>query len=212
MNQFVEKRNELLADRVIKGLQSRNMEGYYAKNKEEALKIALSLIPFGSSVGWGGSVSVEEIGLKQAVCEGNYQVINRDAAKDPEEKRAIELAIFGADYMLCGSNAITEDGELVNIDGYGNRVAGIICGPQNVLMIVGLNKVCKTLQDAISRAQNTAAPINTKRFPIDTPCNTNGACAKCKSEQTICCQYVVTRFSKIKGRIKIILVNDSLGF
>lgn len=206
------KRNALLSQKVIKGLESRNMEGFYAENKEEALKLALSLIPEGSSVGWGGSVSIAEIGLKQAIIEGNYKELNRDVCTDPAEKKAIELATFGADYFLCSSNAITEDGILVNIDGNSNRVAAIAYGPAHVLMIVGMNKVAKDVDAAIYRARNEAAPINTQRFPIETPCKKTGSCMNCMSKDTICCQFLTTRFSRHKGRIKVILVGEDLGF
>lgn len=205
-------RNKMLAEKVMKGLESRNMEGFYAETREEALKIALNLIPEGSTVGWGGSVSVSEIGLKDAVCTGNYQVYNRDICKDPEEKRDTELKILGSDYFLCSTNAITEDGIMVNIDGRGNRVAGIIWGPRNVIMVVGMNKVVKSLEDAWSRARNEAAPINAQRFPLQTPCKKTGSCADCKSPDTVCCQFVVTRYSKIPKRIKVILVNEDMGF
>lgn len=206
------KRNALLSQKVIKGLESRNMEGFYAENKEEALKLALSMIPEGSSVGWGGSVSIAEIGLKQAIIEGNYKELNRDVCTDPAEKKAIELATFGADYFLCSSNAITEDGILVNIDGNSNRVAAIAYGPAHVLMIVGMNKVAKDVDAAIYRARNEAAPINTQRFPIETPCKKTGSCMNCMSKDTICCQFLTTRFSRHKGRIKVILVGEDLGF
>lgn len=205
-------RNRMLAEKVIRGLESRNMEGFFAETKEKALEIALGLIPEGSSVGWGGSVSIAEIGLKDAVCSGSYQVYNRDASESPEEKRKTELAIMGSDCLLCSTNAITEDGILVNIDGRGNRVAGIIWGPEQVIMVVGMNKVVKNLEDAWSRARNEAAPINAQRFPIQTPCKKTGSCMDCKSPDTVCCQFVVTRYSKIPKRIKVILVNDDLGF
>lgn len=212
MDEMRTMRNNLLAGKVIKGLESRNMEGFYAETKEEALKIALELIPEGSSIGWGGSVSVDAIGLREAVCSGKYQVYNRDLCKTEEEKRQTELAVLGSDFLLCSTNAITEDGILVNIDGRGNRVAGIVYGPKNVIMVVGMNKVVKTQEDAWSRARNEAAPINAQRFPIQTPCKKTGSCADCKSPDTICCQFLVTRFSKVPKRIKVILVNEELGF
>lgn len=212
MNENRDARNQMLAEKVMKGLQSRNMEGYFAETKEEALKLALELIPTGSTIGWGGSVSVEEIGLKKAVCEGDYVVYNRDACKSLEEKKEIELKIFGCDYFLSSSNAVTEDGILVNIDGNSNRVAAIAYGPQNVLMIVGMNKIARDEEAAIYRARNEAATINAQRFPLDTPCKKNGSCANCKSKDTICCQFLITRFSRHAGRIKIILVNENLGF
>lgn len=206
------KRNELLAKKVIKNLESRNMEGYYAKTCEEALEKALSLIPKGSSIGWGGSASAKEIGLTEAIINGEYEVHNREAAKDGEEKGRIEREIFSCDYFFCGTNAMTEGGELVNIDGYGNRVAALIYGPKNVVLIVGMNKVCKDLESAMKRARNEAAPINAQRFSLNTPCNKEGSCYDCKVEDTICCQFVITRYSKIKNRIKVILVDDFLGF
>ena len=212
MNENRAKRNRLLGERIIKGLVSRNMEGYYAETKEAALAKALEWIPEGSSISWGGSVSVNEIGLKQAVCEGNYKTYNREAAKTPEEKREIELIAYDCDYFLTSANAITEDGILVNIDGIGNRVSAIANGPRNVLMIIGLNKVVKDVENAVSRARNEAAPVNAQRFGLDTPCSEYGTCFDCKSKDTICCQFLVTRFSKAAGRIKVILVNDDLGF
>ena len=212
MNENRVKRNRLLGDRVIRGLESRNMEGYYAETKEEALKKALELIPEGSSLSWGGSMTIAEIGLKEAVCSGNYKVYNRDAAKNPEEKRAAELAAYDCDFFLSSANAVSEDGVLVNIDGYGNRVSAICAGPRNVLMIVGMNKVVRDVENAVSRARNEAAPINAQRFDLDTPCCKTGACFDCKNPDTICCQFLVTRYSKVPGRIKVILVNEELGF
>ena len=206
------KRNKMLGEKIIKGLESRNMEGYYAENAEEALAKALEWIPEGSSVAWGGSMSIGEIGLKQAICEGNYQAYNRDAAKSPEEKRKIELITYDCDFFLASSNAITEDGVLVNVDGMANRVSAIANGPRNVIMIVGMNKVVKDVDNALSRARNEAAPVNAQRFGIDTPCSKAGSCFDCKSPECICCQILVTRFSRQKGRFKIILVDENLGF
>ena len=209
---MIKTRNRLLADRVIKGLESRNMCGYYAETKEDALKKALELIPEGSTIGWGGSVSVSEIGLRDAVLNGNYTVYNRDAAKSLEEKRDLEIKTFGCDYFLCSTNAMTEDGILVNIDGNSNRVAAIAFGPKNVLMIVGMNKIAKDVDSALSRARNIAAPTNAQRFPLDTPCKVNGSCVNCKNIDTICCEFLITRFSRHANRFHIILVNEDLGF
>ncbi len=212
MNENRIKRNELLGQRIIKGLEARNMEGYYVNTKEEALKKALELIPENSKVAWGGSVTIEEIGLKQAICKGKYKEFNRDTAKNQEEKRAMELAAYDCDYFLTSANAITEDGVIVNIDGFANRVSAIAFGPKNVLMIVGMNKVAKDLDSAVLRAQNEAAPINAQRFHPDTPCMKTGTCFLCKVPDTLCCQYLITRYSKIPKRIKIILVNEEIGF
>lgn len=211
MNEMIAKRNALLAEQMIRAMESRNYEAYYADSKEAALEKALELIPEGSSISWGGSASIKEIGLAQAVLEGNYDVYNRDDAKTPEEKRAIELKAFDCDYFLTSANGISEDGIIVNIDGRANRVAAIAYGPRNVLMIVGMNKVVKTEADAMSRAKNIAAPINAQRFS-GTPCTVTGSCANCKSPTCICCQTMITRFSMIPKRIKVILVNDDLGY
>ncbi len=212
MNENRVKRNKLLGERIIKGLESRNMEGFYAETKEEALQKALELIPEGSTVAWGGSMSVAEIGLKKVICEGNYKVFNRDDAPNREEKRKIELASYDADFFLASANAISEDGVMVNVDGFGNRVSAIAAGPQNVLMIVGMNKVVKDVENAVSRARNEAAPVNVQRFGLDTPCAKSGVCFDCKSPDCICCQILITRFSRVPKRIKVILVNDALGF
>ena len=209
MNENITKRNELLAQTVIKGLKSRNMTGYYAASKEEAKQIALSLIPEGSSVTMGGGMSVHEIGLVNALKEGNYNFIDRDAYED---KRAAMLAAYDADVFLSSSNAITQDGILVNIDGNANRVSAIAQGPKKVVMIVGMNKVCDDWDGAMKRARNVAAPINTQRFGLNTPCTKTGTCMDCKSPDTICCQFLITRFSRHAGRIHVILVNDNLGF
>ena len=209
MDEYIYKRNELLAKRVIKGLESRNMSGYYAANKEEALAKALELIPEGSSVTMGGAMSVHEIGLVDALKGGNYDFIDRDAADDP---RQAMLAAYDADVFLASANAITEDGILVNIDGNSNRVSAIAQGPLKVVFVVGMNKVCDDVDGALKRARNVAAPINAQRFGLSTPCAQKGACFDCKSPDTICCQFLITRFSRHEGRIHVILVNDNLGF
>lgn len=209
MNDNIFKRNELLAQKVIKGLASRNMTGYYAASAEEAKKIALDLIPEGASVTMGGGMSVHEIGLVDALKEGNYNFIDRDQASD---KRAAMLAAYDADFFLSSCNAMTEDGILVNIDGNSNRVSAICQGPRKVLFIVGMNKVCDDVDGAMKRARNVAAPINAQRFGLDTPCAKTGSCMNCKSPDTICCQFLITRFSRHEGRIHVILVNDTLGF
>ncbi len=212
MNENIVKRNELLAQKVIKGLESRNMSGYYAANKEDALKKALELIPEGSSVTMGGAMSAHEIGLVEAVKSGNYNFIDRDTAKTPEEKRAAMLAGYDADIFLSSVNAMTDDGILVNIDGNSNRVSMIAQGPKKVIFIVGMNKVCDDIDGAMKRARNVAAPINAQRFGLSTPCSKTGSCMNCKSPDTICCQFLITRYSRHEGRIHVILVNDNLGF
>ena len=209
MNPNLVKRNELLAQKTIAGLKSRNMDGYYAENKEEALKIALGLIPEGSSISMGGGMSVHEIGLSDALKEGNYNFIDRDAYED---KRQAMLMAYDADFFLSSVNAMTDDGVLVNIDGNANRVSAIAQGPKHVIFIVGMNKVCSDVDAAMKRARNIAAPANVQRFGLNTPCASKGTCFNCKSPDTICCQILITRFSRHPGRISVILVNDNLGF
>ena len=209
MDANIIKRNELLAQKVIKGLESRNMTGYYAATKEEALKKALELIPEGSSITMGGAMSAHEIGLVEALKKGNYNFIDRDAIAD---KRAAALQAYDADFFLASANAMTDDGVIVNIDGNSNRVSAIAFGPKKVLFIVGMNKVCGDIDHAMKRARNVAAPTNAQRFGLSTPCSKAGTCFDCKSPDTICCQFLITRFSRHEGRIHVILVNDNLGF
>ena len=208
-SEFITVRNDLLSQKVIKGLNSRNMTGYYAKDKDEALKLALELIPEGSTVTMGGAMSAHEIGLVKVLKEGNYNFIDRD---DYEDKREAALLAYDADVFLASTNAMTEDGILVNIDGNSNRVSAIAHGPKKVVFIVGMNKVCPDVDSAVKRARNVAAPINAQRFGIVTPCTQTGSCMNCKSADTICCNFLITRYSRHTGRIHVILVDESLGF
>jgi len=209
MDANIVKRNEKLAQKVIKGLESRNMTGYYAKDRDEALRTALGLIKEGSTVTMGGAMSAHEIGLVEALKKGNYNFVDRDQMED---KKAAALAAYSADVFLTSTNAMTEDGMLVNIDGNANRVSAIAHGPEKVIVIAGMNKVCDDLDGAMKRARNVAAPTNAQRFGIDTPCSKTGSCMDCKSPDTICCQFLITRYSRHKDRIHVILVNDMLGF
>lgn len=208
MTEFEKKRNAVLQETVIKGLKSRNMTGYYAEDKEAALKLALSLIPEGSQIAMGGCTSAVEIGLIDALKTGPYHYIDRATMGAREGL----LAAYDSDIFLSSVNAMTDDGILVNIDGNANRVSCIAQGPRKVLFIVGMNKICSDLDSAMKRARNIAAPLNTQRFDINTPCRKTGKCYDCKSADTICCQFLITRFSRHTGRISVILVNDDLGF
>lgn len=205
---YYEKRAQVL----LKNLHSRHFDAYYCETKEDALRQALSLIPEGASVGWGGSVSAEEVGLIDAVRNGNYRPIDRDTAKTQEERTRIMKQALLSDVFLTGSNAISLDGQLVNIDGTGNRVAAIVYGPDSVLVIAGMNKVEDTLEAAMTRARTVAAPMNSQRFSIQTPCKVTAECADCKSSQCICNQILITRHCRPAGRIKVILVGEDLGF
>ena len=208
MDENVRERNEKLAQTVIKGLQSRNMSGYYAADKEGAVKQALELIGEGSTVTMGGCASAHEIGLIKALEEGNYHYIDR-ATLAPRESL---MAAYDSDVFLSSANAMTSDGIMINIDGNSNRVSCIAQGPHKVVFIVGMNKVCSDLDEAMKRARNVAAPANAQRFDIKTPCKETGKCFDCKSPDTICCQFLITRYSRHKDRIHVILVNDTLGF
>lgn len=204
---YYEKRGNIL----VKNLQKRHFEAYYCADKAEALKKALELIPEGSTVGWGGVMSAHEIGLVQALHEGNYNVIDRDQLPPEQRVEAANRSLF-ADVFLTSANGLSLDGEMVNIDGNGNRVAAIIYGPKSVLVIAGMNKVCDTLEDAVTRARTVAAPMNQQRFSSPNPCGVTGTCADCKSETCICNHIVITRHCRPVGRIKFILVGDDLGF
>ena len=179
-----------------------------AEDKEAALKQALELIEENSTISMGGCMSAHEIGLVQALQEGNYQYLDRSKM----EPREGLLAAYDSDVFLSSANAMTSDGILVNIDGNSNRVSCIAQGPKKVIFIVGMNKVCDDLDSAMKRARNVAAPINAQRFEVKTPCKETGKCFDCKSPDTICCQFLITRYSRHTGRIHVILVNDNLGF
>jgi len=209
MNTNVQKRNELLAATVIKGLESRNMKGYYAEDKAQALEIALGLIEKGSRITSGGTATISEIGLKDALSKGDYQFVDRDQTED---KRAAEQFAYTADYYLGSVNAMTQDGILVNIDGNSNRVSAYAYGPRHLILVVSLNKVAPDIDSAMKRARNVAAVANVQRFGIQTPCKQTGTCMNCKSMDTICCQFLITRFERHKDRVHVILVNDVLGF
>ena len=195
---YYEKRGQIL----VKNLRSRHFDAYYCPDKASALEKALELIPKGASVGWGGAESAQQIGLIDAVRAGEYA----------EERVATMKKCLSADVFLTGANALSIDGEMVNIDGTGNRVAAIVYGPDSVIVVAGMNKVVDTLEDAITRARTIAAPINKQRFPNVTPCEVTGTCADCKSEGCICNQILITRHCRPIGRIKFIIVGEELGF
>ena len=209
---FVKQSNANAAAVIISRLQKRNMEGYFCETSKEAVEKALSLMPEGSVISWGGSMSLGQCGLMDAVKEKNYTLIDRMAATTPREKREVYARTGMADYYLMSTNAITMDGELVNIDGFCNRVACLCAGPEHVIIVAGMNKVVKNVQSGLDRIRTKAAPPNTVRLNRNTPCAKTGVCSDCFSPDCICSQIVVTRRSGIPGRIKIILVNEDLGF
>jgi len=205
-------RNQKAAQKVIKALESRQFEACWCETKEDALKTALGWLDKDMVIGYGGSATIDAVGLKEHLRENGYQLIDRDNAASHEEKNEMYLRALTADTFLTGCNAITEEGELVNVDGNGNRVAPICYGPKQVIVIVSINKLARNAEEALIRARTVAAPINAGRFGVDTPCVKTGFCKDCKSPDCICSQIVTTRFCKPAKRIKVILVGETLGF
>lgn len=203
---------EKLAVTIIENLKKRNMEGFYCATASEAVEKALSLMPENSSITWGGSETLKESGLMNAIHEKNYRLIDRSSAKTAEESRAIYGEMVCADFFLTSTNALTINGELVNIDGHSNRVACLCCGPQNVIVLAGINKLVPDVESGFQRVRNIAAPPNAVRLSRNTPCAQTGKCADCFSPDCICSQIVVTRRSSIPNRIKVILIGEALGF
>lgn len=203
-----EKRGKVL----VKNLKNRHFDAYYCATKEEALEKALSLIQPGATVGWGGAMSAQQIGLMDALNAGDYKTLDRDRCETPQQREQLMHDCLSADVFLTGANAMSLDGQMVNIDGTGNRVAAIIYGPKNVLVVVGMNKVCDTLDDAMKRARTVASPMNMQRFDKDTPCAKTGVCGDCKKEGCICNQIVITRHCRPVGRIKFLVVGEDLGY
>jgi len=203
---YFDKRGEVM----VKNLSSRGFEAYYCTDRAAALKKALELIPEGATVGWGGAMSAQQIGLLDAMNAGNYNVIDRDKAPNPEAREQAMRDCLLADVFITGANALCIDGQMVNIDGNGNRVAAIVYGPRSVVVVAGMNKVTDSLEAAVVRARTVAAPMNAQRFQLKTPCSVTGVCGNCKGEG-ICNQMLITRNSKPAGRIKVILVGEELG-
>lgn len=203
---------ENIANTIIKNMKKRQIEGYYCPDKQSALKKALELIPKGASIGWGGSITLSETGLMDAIQNGDYKIIDRDKATNLEDQRKIYGEICMSDIFLMSTNAITLDGELINIDGRGNRVAFLCYGPQNVIILAGMNKVVTDIDSGFKRVRNIASPPNTIRLNKKTPCSVTGKCEDCYSPDCICGQFVVTRRSGVPNRIKVILIGEELGY
>ena len=208
----IEIRNEKAAGKVIKNLARRNIEAFYCPTAREAVEKLLEMIPAGSSVTWGGSMSIRDIDIPAALANaGKYEVYDRDKAPDRAAATEIYLKAFSCDYYLSSANAITEDGVIVNIDGTGNRVAAITFGPRNVIFVIGMNKLTQNVDAALARARSLAAPVNTARFDIQTPCKLDGVCHNCLSDDCICNYIHYLRHSP-KGKHKVILVGECLGY
>lgn len=200
------------AETIMKNLKKRNMEGAYFESAEDCTRAILAEIPKGSVIGWGGSESIKECGLMEAIQKDSYELLDRSAAKTPEEARQIYARTVLADYYLMSTNAITLEGELVNIDGNGNRVACLIQGPLHVIIVAGMNKVVTDVPTGVARVRNFASPANAIRLKRNLPCASSGICHNCLSPECFCNQIVVTRRSMHPGRIKVYLVGEELGY
>jgi L-lactate utilization protein LutB len=205
-------RNQKLGAKIVQALQSRFFDAWYLDEPLEAMEKIVSLIPREHTVSWGGSFTLDEIGIKERLAHEGYTLWDRDKAQSPEERGEIMRQALLCDTFLTGCNAISEDGQLVNIDGYGNRVAAMIFGPRQVIVVAGMNKIAQSPDDALIRARTIAAPRNIQRFPNNkTPCNETGSCADCKSPDSICSFMVTTRLCKPAHRIKVIIIGKDLG-
>ena len=208
----IETRYDKLGPRVVKALHGRFFEAWYFSTPEEAVQKVFTLIPETDTVSWGGSLTLTTLGLTKMTSEKGYKVIDRDKAANPAERVELMRQALLCDTYLTGTNGITEDGQLLNVDGGGNRAAAISFGPKQVIVVAGMNKVSKTLEDVYNRVRSTVAPSNTQRFPqYKTPCNETGSCADCRSPDSICNVVIRTRLCKPAGRIKVILIGKDFG-
>ena len=207
----VRKLYENKGPKVVEALTKRHFEAYYVSDKVAAVKKVLEIIPKNHSVAWGGTMTMDELKLKEELKAAGYTLIDRDTGSTPEEREQIMHKALSCGSFIMSSNAVTEDGQLFNIDGKGNRVAALIYGPENVIIIAGMNKVVKDMDEAYARVRNYAAPANAQRFDIDTPCKKTGECFNCMSASTICAQFVTTRICKPARRIKVVLIGEELG-
>lgn len=207
-----ETRDEKLAQQMIKNLEQRHYEAYFCKTAEDIRNQVKELIPEGSTISWGGSMTIRDSGVTKMLKAGNYEVFDRDDVTTQEDKMRIYRKAFECDYYLASVNAISEDGVIINIDGNGNRVAAITWGPEHVILIVSLNKVCQDVDAAIKRARSTAAPTNMARFDFKTPCQIDGTCHDCKSKDSICNYISIQRMSHPAKRHIVILTSEDLGY
>ncbi len=200
-------------EKTINALEQRNMKGIFVKDEQELLGVLKSLIQENSIVGVGDSVTLLETGVLDFLRKGNYVFLDkyRDGITS-EEKKQIYIQNFTADTFLCSTNALTEDGELYNIDGNGSRVAPMIYGPKQVIIVAGINKLVRNLEEAERRVRNYAAPLDAKRLNKDTPCTKLGYCVNCKSPNRICNDFVTITGQFVKNRIKVIIVAKTLGY
>lgn len=203
---------ETTANTIIKNLKTRNMEGFFFESSADAVCAILKMIPEGSSVTWGGSETFKETGMLSALQAGNYDLIDRLTATTPKERRAQYGQMAMSDYFFMSTNAITVNGELVNIDGNSNRVGLLVHGPQHVFILVGMNKIVADVESGIKRIRTVACPANAKRLNKTTPCGVMGKCSECFSDESMCSQIVITRRSGHADRIKVFFIAEELGY
>lgn len=207
-----ELRNQRMADHLIERLRRRNITACYCPTAEDAVRKMLEWIPKGSSVSWGGSMTIRDTGIVKALHDdGSYHLLDRDLVSTPEEAQEIYMKTFGADYYLSSANAMSEDGVIVNIDGNGNRVAAITWGPKHVIFVISLNKVMQDTDAALKRARSVASPVNMTRFQKDTPCQIDGVCHNCNSVDCIC-NYIHFLRNSPRGKHQVILLGEDYGY
>lgn len=206
---------------VMENLRKNRIAVEYVDKKEDVLPLIRALIPEGSTVATGGSHTLTEVGVIDLLKSGAYIYLDRMAPElTPEQRQEVAIKGNTADFYLCSSNAVTEAGELYNVDGNCNRIAAIAFGPKSVIMVVGVNKIVPDMNAAIQRVKTIAAPLNTKRLNCDTYCRTAGVCMGidgkmtdgCHSPARICCNYLISAQQRVPDRIRVILVGESLGF
>ncbi|SHK10757.1 Uncharacterised ACR, YkgG family COG1556 [Clostridium cavendishii DSM 21758] len=213
MNKNIEWVNEKRAERVIASLEKNNMNGYLVRSKDELLKKIEELIKDGDTVGCGGSMTLFETGIIDYLRSGKYNFLDRykDNLTKDDIKKIYRQAFF-ADAYFSSTNAITENGELYNVDGTGNRVAALLYGPEKIIIVAGLNKIVKNVEEAIARTKDIVAPANAKRLNRKTPCAKVGYCVECQSEDRICCEYTLIRRQTISNRIHVIFISENFGY
>lgn len=211
-------------EKVMKNLERNKMKPYFCENREEAQALVKTLIKKGETISCGGSKTLDETGIYQMINSPDYNFLDRSApGMTRPEVEEVYRQTFRADTFFMSTNALTENGELYNVDGNSNRVACIVYGPRQVIMIVGVNKIVENLDEAILRVKTICAPMNTERLGIATPCNKTGKCVSlskenpfmcdgCGGNTRICCNYVVSAKQRHKDRIKLIIVNENLGY
>jgi len=202
----------ILGGEVVKNLEKRGFDARYVSSSAEALEQVKRMVPEGSLISWGGTMTLEETGIKSYLKSGKFDVIDRATANGPDEIKEAYHKSLNTDYYFMSTNAVTRDGILVNIDGNGNRLAALIYGPENIIIIAGMNKIVNTEADAVPHIQNTASPLNAHRLGRQTPCLLTGSCGDCLSPDSMCSHTVSTRRSHPGGRIKVILVGEELGY